>query len=82
MIDFNQITRINSLLKENGYEYSIHAIGGCSCAGVKLVQKGKSADLNEIVALINDYLSSSWQLVTPSEEDDHYLIVKHKMDLL
>ncbi len=82
MIDFNQIAKVNTLLKQKGYEYSIHAIGGCSCKGVQLKQEGKSANRNEIIALINEVLHSSWQVVVPSDEDPDYLLVKHKMDLL
>lgn len=82
MIDFNQIAKVNSLLKLKGYEYSIHAIGGCSCKGVQLKQEGKEANREEIIAIINEVLYSSWQVVVPSGEDPDYLLVKHKMDLL
>ena len=82
MIDFNQIAKVNSLLKQKGYEYSIHAIGGCSCKGVQLKQDGKPADKDEIIALINEVLYPSWQKAVPSKEDPDYLLIKHKMDLL
>lgn len=34
VVNFNMIVEINQLLKSQGIEYSIHSVGGCTCAGL------------------------------------------------
>ena len=41
VVNFNMIVDINQLLKKKGIEYSIHAIGSCTCCGLELRQDGK-----------------------------------------
>ena len=41
VVNFNMIVDINQLLKEKGIEYSIHAIGSCTCCGLELRHDGK-----------------------------------------
>lgn len=69
VVHFNMIVEINELLKSKGIEYSIHAVGGCTCAGLKLRQDGAYYDENKIVAIINEYLASQWMKVVLSNEN-------------
>ena len=43
VVNFNMIVDINQLLKKKGIEYSIHAIGSCTCCGLELRQDGKES---------------------------------------
>lgn len=47
VVNFNMVVEINQLLKEKEIEYSIHALGGCTCAGLRLKQDGKEYPVNE-----------------------------------
>ena len=49
VVHFNMIVDINQLLKEKGIEYSIHAIGACTCNGLELRQDGKEYPIDEII---------------------------------
>lgn len=78
VVHFNMIVEINELLKSKGIEYSIHAVGGCTCAGLKLCQDGAYYDENKIVAIINEYLASQWMKVVLSNEN--ILNIESKFD--
>lgn len=69
VVHFNMIVEINELLKSKGIEYSVHAVGGCTCAGLKLRQDGSHYDVNKIVAIINEYLASQWMKVVLSSDN-------------
>ena len=49
VVHFNMLVEINQLLKDNGIEYSIHSIGACTCAGLRLRQDGKSYPLQKMI---------------------------------
>ena len=79
VVHFNMLVEINQLLKDNGIEYSIHSIGACTCAGLRLRQDGKSYPLQEIIDLINRYLENKWMKVIPKDDDPSYLQVVSKI---
>lgn len=80
VVHFNMIVEINELLKSKGIEYSIHAVGGCTCSGLKLRQDGKSYDKNKIVEIINEYLDEKWMRVVLSDEDENILNIESKFN--
>ena len=80
VVHFNMLVEINQLLKDNGIEYSIHSIGACTCAGLRLRQDGKSYPLQEIIDLINRYLENKWMKVIPKDDDPSYLQVVSKFE--
>lgn len=43
-VDFNMILELNRLLKKEGYDYSVHSIGGCASCGLSLRNEGKESD--------------------------------------
>lgn len=73
VVHFNMIVEINQFLKDKGIEYSIHSVGGCTCAGLLLRQDGKQCDIKMIVSTINDYLDSHWMKVI--SQDDHPMLL-------
>ena len=68
------------LLKEKEIEYSIHALGGCTCAGLRLKQDGKEYPVNEILEVINSYLDQKWMKVRQDDKDPYILNVESKFD--
>lgn len=80
VIHFNMIVEINQLLKEKGIEYSIHAIGSCTCCGLELRQDGAKYPIDEIIEYINEYLDEKWMRVRKSEEDEYILNIESKFD--
>lgn len=80
VVHFNMLVEINQLLKDNGIEYSIHSIGACTCAGLRLRQDGKSYPLQKIIDLINRYLENKWMKVIPKDDDPSYLQVVSKFE--
>ena len=44
-VDFNMILELNRFLKKEGYDYSVHSIGGCASCGFNLRCEGKESDL-------------------------------------
>ncbi len=69
VVHFNMIVDINRILKNKGIEYSIHTIGGCSCAGLKIKQDGSPHDINEIVSIINEYLKNKYLRVVLNNQN-------------
>ena len=55
-VDFNMILELNRLLKKEGYDYSVHSIGGCASCGLSLRNEGKESDLEDVMKVINDFL--------------------------
>lgn len=78
VVHFNMIVEINQLLKDKGIEYSIHSVGGCTCAGLQLRQDGKEYNIDEIVTVINDYLSQKWMKVISREDHPLFLDIVSK----
>ena len=79
-IDFNMIVHMNALLKERHYEYSVHAIGGCSMCGLHLVQDGQEESLDDIVACLNEYLRAHWIYLKASDDDPYMLYIYSRFD--
>ena len=80
VVHFNMIVDINQLLKEKGIEYSIHAIGACTCNGLELRQDGKEYPIDEIIEYMNEYLDKKWMRVRKSKDNEHILNVESKFD--
>ena len=80
VVNFNMIVEINKILKENDIEYSIHALGGCTCSGLKLRQDGRVCDVNKIIEIINEYVAKKWMKVVLDEEDQTIIHVQSKFD--
>ena len=80
VVNFNMIVEINKILKENDIEYSIHALGGCTCSGLKLRQDGRVCDVNKIIEIINEYVAKKWMKVVLHEEDETIIHVQSKFD--
>lgn len=78
VVDFNMMVAINELLKNKDIEYSIHAVGGCTCAGLRLRQDGNEYPIEDILKIINDYLGSKWMKVIPKENDSLLLDIVSK----
>ena len=76
VVHFNMIVDINQLLKEKGIEYSIHAIGACTCNGLELRQDGKEYPIDEIIEYMNEYLDKKWMRVRKSKENEYILNVE------
>lgn len=73
MIHFNMVVEINSLLKEKGMAYTLHALQGCSCNGVYLKQEGKKENIADIIQVINEYLKPKFMYVK-SDEDNEWIL--------
>ena len=80
VVNFNMVVEINQLLKEKEIEYSIHALGGCTCAGLRLRQDGKEYPVNEILEVNNSYLDQKWMKVRQDDKDPYILNVESKFD--
>lgn len=80
VVHFNMIVDINQLLKEKGIEYSIHAIGACTCNGLELRQDGKVYPIDEIIEYMNEYLDKKWMRVRKSKDNEQILNVESKFD--
>ena len=80
VVNFNMVVEINQLLKEKEIEYSIHALVGCTCAGLRLRQDGKKYPVNEILEVINSYLDQKWMKVRQDDKDPYILNVESKFD--
>ena len=80
VVNFNMIVEINQLFKEKGIEYTIHAVGGCTCCGLELRQNGKCQDIQEIIDIINQYLKSKWMIVQQNPENEMMLNVESKFE--
>lgn len=72
-VDFNMIVEINRLLKQEGYDYSVHSIGGCASCGLSLRCDGQEADLEEVMTIINRYLKTKWLKAVPNLGDPYTL---------
>lgn len=59
-IHFNMVFEINRLLKEKGFDYTMHLHGGCSRCGAYLTNEGKESKIDEVVNVINSYLKDKW----------------------
>lgn len=59
-IHFNMIFEINRLLKEKGFDYTMHSHSGCSSCGAYLTCEGEEKDIDEIADIINGYLKDKW----------------------
>ena len=80
VVHFNLVVEINELLKSKGIDYSIHSVGGCTCCGLELRQNGTFHQKDDIINIINDYLSKYWLRVKLSEDDVNMLKVESKFD--
>lgn len=80
IVHFNMIVEINQLLKDHNIDYSIHAVGGCTCSGLELRQDGQEYPVDEIIKLINEYLSEKWMKVTRDTVHTHILNVESKFN--
>lgn len=80
VVHFNMIVEINQLFKKKNLNCSIHAIGSCTCSGLKLKGVDKTHSVDEIVEIINEYLESRWLRVRKSSKDDYVLNVESKFD--
>lgn len=75
MLHFNMLVEINTLLKEKGIEYSVHALQGCSCNGVYLTCVGKEEKIEDIISIINEYLKPKFMYVERDLENELILNV-------
>lgn len=80
VVHFNMVVEINQLLKRQGIEYSLHALGGCTCVGLTLRQDGKAFPLEKIIELINCYLKDQWMKVRQDEDNEYLLHIESKFD--
>ena len=74
VVHFNMIVDINQLWKEKGIEYSIHAIGACTCNGLELRQDGKEYPIDEIIEYMNEYLDKKWMRVRKAKTMNIFLM--------
>lgn len=81
VVNFNMVVEINMLLKEKGIEYSVHADGGCTCAGLTLRKDGQEYDQSTIIQIINDYLYPRFMEVIVDEDNPNKLNVASRFEL-
>lgn len=74
VVHFNKMVEINQALKQAGLEYSIHALGGCTCCGLELRSLGKE-NKQTAIELINQCLQTQWIYVV---EEGHILKIESK----
>ena len=79
-VDFIMITQLNQILKEKHIEYTLHAIGGCSCCGLELRRAGKEVNADVILNIVNDYLASKWLVASYQLDDKTMLYVDSKFN--
>lgn len=72
-VDFNMILELNRFLKKEGYDYSVHSIGGCASCGLNLRCEGKESDLEDAMKVINYFLKKKWLKAVPSLENPYTL---------
>lgn len=77
-VDFLMVTELNKILKEKQIEYSLHTVGGCSCCGLHLRCDGQPHNLEEVLEIINEYLSKKWLIASFQENDQSMLYVDSK----
>ncbi len=80
VIHFNMIVEINQLLKEAGYDYTMHSVGGCTCCGVRLRCFGKQVAMSQLINLINAFLKDKFMYVEQSDYDEQVLDVMSLFD--
>ena len=80
VVNFNMVVETNQLLKEQAIEYSLHALGGCTCTGLRLRRDGEEYQIKKIIEIINDYLDQKWMRVKQDEKDSYILNVESKFD--
>ena len=78
VIHFNMIVEINQLLKHHKIEYTVHAVGGCTCSGIQLRRQGNEYPVDKIITLINEYLVEHFMVVVQSKEDSSILHVESR----
>lgn len=76
VINFNQATRINQLLKEKGIDYTLHLHAGCAYCVPQLVQNGKEHAIDEIYEIMNEVLKEQFISVVPDELNPLNVIIK------
>ena len=79
-VDFMMVTQLNQILKEHHIAYSLHTIVGCASCGLELRCEGKEESLDEILNLINHYLSQKWLVASLSKTDQTMLYIDSKFD--
>ncbi len=78
-IDFQMLYQINMLLKEKGYNVTIHTIGGCSCNGIELKNLNDS-NRELIKEIINDYLKNKYMYIKDDPTNKNYFTVSSTFD--
>lgn len=66
-IDVIMVMELNELLKQHHIDYTLHTVGGCSCCGMELECTGESYPIDEIIKVINEYLSQKWLVASYQE---------------
>lgn len=74
VVDFNTIVKINSILKENGFNCSISSFGGCSFKGLRLNHNNDFKDIDEIKKIINDCLKAKWMKIVEDDSPDIFYV--------
>lgn len=77
-VDVLMVENINQLFKAKGIEYSLHTIAGCASCGLRLRRDGQEYDAQELLKIINDYLSQKWLVASYQIGDQTMLYVDSK----
>lgn len=81
VVHFNMLVELNELLKQKGIDYRLHAVGGCTCGGIELKCLGEKYPAEDIVHIINEYLSGTWTKVKSRDDDPYILDIYGGMDI-
>lgn len=73
IVDFNMIVMINSILKEKGYDYTVHSVGACTFEGLELRCNSTCVDVEDVVDIINEYLSTKAMKANSRKDDPYFL---------
>lgn len=75
-ISIFQVQDINNLLTQNDYDYILKLHDTCGNQSLYLQCTGKTADVNELCNLINNYLKNDYLKVVPGTINQYNLTLK------
>ncbi len=79
-VDFLMITEMNQILKNKNIDYSLHAVGGCSCCGLQLRCHGEAYDIDDILNIVNEYLATKWLVASYQDYDKTMFYINSKFE--
>lgn len=75
-ISIFQVQNINNLLKQKNLDYILKLRDTCGSQSLYLQCTGKSADIDELCSIINEFLKNEYLEVIPGTINPYNLILK------